>query len=162
MPGACATAAAYQAQLPELSRRSWCCAACALLLCGSIAASTNASELARRLDEHPAVSRVRYPGLPGDPAHRTAAAQMNGFGAVLAFGVADAPQRTGSATPCKSSSTPPALAAWKGPSSGGASSPDKATCPGLVRLSAGCEHIDDLWNDLKSALEQASRPENPA
>jgi cystathionine gamma-synthase len=32
---------------------------------------------------------------------------------------------------------------------------------GLLRLSAGCEHVDDLWNDLKSALEQASRP-NPA
>ena len=27
----------------------------------------NAAELARRLDQHPAVSRVRYPGLPGDP-----------------------------------------------------------------------------------------------
>jgi cystathionine gamma-synthase len=51
----------------------------------------NAGELARRLDEHPAVSRVRYPGLPGDPGHRTAAAQMTGFGAVLAFEVADAP-----------------------------------------------------------------------
>ncbi|HET9080811.1 MAG TPA: PLP-dependent aspartate aminotransferase family protein [Trebonia sp.] len=51
----------------------------------------NAGELARRLDGHPAVSRVRYPGLPGDPGHRTAAAQMTGFGAVLAFEVADAP-----------------------------------------------------------------------
>jgi hypothetical protein len=51
----------------------------------------NAGELARRLDQHPAVSRVRYPGLPGDPGHRTAAAQMTGFGAVLAFEVANAP-----------------------------------------------------------------------
>ena len=50
----------------------------------------NASELARRLDEHPAVTRVRYPGLPSHPGHRTAAAQMSGFGAVLAFEVADA------------------------------------------------------------------------
>jgi len=33
---------------------------------------------------------------------------------------------------------------------------------GLLRLSVGCEHIDDLWNDLNSALEQAPRPENPA
>jgi cystathionine beta-lyase/cystathionine gamma-synthase len=24
--------------------------------------------------------------------------------------------------------------------------------PGLLRLSVGCEHIDDLWNDLSSAL----------
>jgi len=34
--------------------------------------------------------------------------------------------------------------------------------PGLLRLSVGCEHIDDLWNDLNAALEQASRPQNPA
>ena len=27
---------------------------------------------------------------------------------------------------------------------------------------AGCEHIDDLWNDLDTALEQASQPGNPA
>jgi cystathionine gamma-synthase len=33
--------------------------------------------------------------------------------------------------------------------------------PGLLRLSVGCEHIDDLWNDLNSALEQASRSEEP-
>jgi cystathionine beta-lyase/cystathionine gamma-synthase len=33
---------------------------------------------------------------------------------------------------------------------------------GLLRLSVGCEHIDDLWNDLKSALEQASLSGNPA
>src|SRR5690348_11882080 len=35
---------------------------------------SNASELACRLDAHPAVSRVRYPGLPSHPGHRIAAA----------------------------------------------------------------------------------------
>jgi cystathionine gamma-synthase len=34
--------------------------------------------------------------------------------------------------------------------------------PGLLRLSAGCEHIDDLWNDLNTALGQATRLGNPA
>jgi cystathionine gamma-synthase len=33
--------------------------------------------------------------------------------------------------------------------------------PWLLRLSVGCEHIDDLWNDLNSALQHASRPDNP-
>ena len=47
----------------------------------------SAGELARRLLGHPAVSRVRYPGLPDDPGHQRAAAQMDGFGAMLSFEV---------------------------------------------------------------------------
>jgi len=29
--------------------------------------------------------------------------------------------------------------------------------PGLLRLSVGCEHVDDLWHDLNSALSQATQ-----
>ena len=47
----------------------------------------NAAELARRLRDHPAVSRVRYPGLADDPGHELAARQMSGFGAMVAFEV---------------------------------------------------------------------------
>jgi cystathionine gamma-synthase len=46
-----------------------------------------AADLARRLADHPAVTRVRYPGLPDHPGHARAAAQMTGFGAVLGFEV---------------------------------------------------------------------------
>ncbi len=53
-------------------------------------AQESAGELARRLATHPAVGRVRYPGLPDDPDHAVAARQMRGFGAVLSFEVADA------------------------------------------------------------------------
>jgi cystathionine gamma-synthase len=49
--------------------------------------SENALEIAKRLSEHPKVSRVRYPGLPGDPQHVKAKSFMRGFGAVLAFEV---------------------------------------------------------------------------
>jgi len=123
----------------------------------------NAGELARRLDQHPAVSRVRYPGLPGHPGHGTAAAQMTGFGAVLAFEVADA--RTADRL-CHA-----VQLIVRATSLGGVESTIERRSklpgqghlpPGLLRLSVGCEHIDDLWNDLNSALDRASRPEHPA
>ena len=40
--------------------------------------------------------------------------------------------------------------------------PGQEHSPRAAALSVGCEHIDDLWNDLNSALEQASRPQVPA
>jgi len=119
----------------------------------------NASGLARRLDEHPAVSRVRYPGLPSDPGHRTAAAQMTGYGAVLAFEVADAPtaDRLCNAVqiivPATSLGGVESTIERRGKLPGQGHVP-----PGLLRLSVGCEHVDDLWNDLNSALQQATRP----
>jgi cystathionine gamma-synthase len=123
----------------------------------------NAGELARRLDQHPAVSRVRYPGLPSNPGHRAAAAQMTGFGAMLAFEVADA--RTADRL-CDA-----VHVIVHATSLGGVESTierrsklpgQEHVPPGLLRLSVGCEHIDDLWNDLNTALGQATRPGNPA
>jgi cystathionine gamma-synthase len=123
----------------------------------------NASELARRLDEHPAVSRVRYPGLPGHPGHRTAAAQMAGFGAVLAFEVADAPTADRLCHAVQVIVPATSLGGVETTIERRSKLPGQGHVPaGLLRLSVGCEHIDDLWNDLNSALGQASRPENPA
>ena len=48
-------------------------------------AQASAGELARRLESHPAVTRVRYPGLPDDPGHAVASRQMDGYGAMLSF-----------------------------------------------------------------------------
>jgi hypothetical protein len=48
----------------------------------------NALALARRLEAHPRIERVHYPGLPSHPHHERATRQMNSFGAVLAFDVA--------------------------------------------------------------------------
>ncbi len=121
----------------------------------------NTSELARRLDEHPAVSRVRYPGLPSDPGHRTAAAQMTGFGAVLAFEVADAPTADRLCNAVHVIVHATSLGGVETTIERRGKLPGQGHVPpGLLRLSVGCEHIDDLWKDLSTALEQASRPEN--
>ena len=87
---------------------------------------------------------------------------MTGFGAVLAFEIADAPtaDRLCGALHVIVHAT----------SLGGVESTieRRSKLPGqehvhvpsgLLRLSVGCEHIEDLWNDLNSALQQASRPE---
>jgi cystathionine gamma-synthase len=116
----------------------------------------NAGELARRLDEHPAVGRVRYPGLPGDPGHRTAAAQMTGFGAVLAFEVADAPTADRLCEAVQVIVAATSLGGVETTIERRSKLRGQGHLPaGLLRLSVGCEHIEDLWNDLNSALERA-------
>ena len=123
----------------------------------------NAAELARRLDQHPAVSRVRYPGLPGDPGHRRAAAQMTGFGAVLAFEVADAPTADRLCDAVHVIVHATSLGGVESTIERRSKLPGQEHLPpGLLRLSVGCEHIDDLWNDLNTALQHAPRPGNPA
>jgi len=118
-------------------------------------AQSNAAFLADQLTRHPRVSRVRYPGLPDDPGHARAKAQMSGYGAILSFelgGDADGAQRV-----CEST------ALWVHATSlGGVESMlerrrrwpiEVPTIPeDLIRLAVGIEHPDDLWADLEQAL----------
>jgi cystathionine gamma-synthase len=117
-------------------------------------AQESAGVLALRLQAHPAVTRVRYPGLAGDPGHQRAAAQMDGFGAMLSFeveGGAEAADAVCAAVRIVTSAT----------SLGGVESTMERRAklagqehvpPGLLRLSVGIEHVDDLWDDLDQAL----------
>ena len=117
-------------------------------------AQRNAGELARRLERHPAVTRVRYPGLENDPGHALAARQMKGFGAMLSFevhGGAEGAEAVCGAVRVLTHAT--SLGGvetlierrnkWPG---------EEATPPSLLRVSVGCEHIEDLWTDLDRAL----------
>lgn len=120
-------------------------------------AESNAAELARRLSELPAVSRVRYPGLATDPGHERARRQMAGFGAVLSFELANAAIADAvcghvdlivSATSLGGvETTIERRAKLHG---------QEHIPPGLLRLSVGCEHVDDLWADLTSAIDRST------
>ncbi|WP_046528732.1 trans-sulfuration enzyme family protein [Cellulomonas sp. FA1] len=121
-------------------------------------AQANAGELARRLAAHPGVAEVRYPGLPGDPGHARAAAQMDGFGAIIGLRPAG-----GAAA---ADALVAAVALWVPATSlGGVESTlerrrrfatESPTVPeDLVRLSVGVEDVEDLWRDLDAALAAA-------
>lgn len=119
-------------------------------------AEASAAELARRLSERPELSRVRYPGLPDDPGHELAQAQMSGFGAMVSIefagGVAAAEQFVRSLqliTPATSLGGVETLAERRRRQP---SEPD-AVPESLVRLSIGIEHLEDLWADICAALD---------
>ena len=118
----------------------------------------NAGALARLLAKHPAVRWVRWPGLPDDPAHAVASAQMRRFGGVLCFELQsrDAVRRfvDGSRLVLNATSfgglhtTADRRAQW-----------GDAVSPGFVRLSAGCEDTDDLVDDVTAALDGLATPD---
>ncbi len=103
-------------------------------------AQANAQELVRRLGEHPALSEVRYPG----------------FGAVVSIVLAQGEiaadllsRKTRLWVHATSlggvESTLERRRRWKA---------EAATIPdGLVRLSVGVEDVEDLWDDLRTALD---------
>ena len=116
----------------------------------------SAGDLARRLAAHPAVGRVRYPGLPDDPHHARAVRQMRGFGAVLSFEVGDADTADAVCASVQVIASATSLGGVESTIERRAKLPGQEHVPaGLVRLSVGCEHVEDLWADLAAALEAA-------
>jgi cystathionine gamma-synthase len=121
-------------------------------------AQANALELAMRLSRHPKVAQVHYPGLVSDVYHERAKSFMKGYGAVLSFTL------HGSAVQADrvcASSTIITFAT----SLGGVESlwerrrrwpSESSSVPeSLIRLSVGCENVDDLWSDIEQALQIA-------
>jgi cystathionine beta-lyase/cystathionine gamma-synthase len=132
------------------------------------AANANALGLATRLLAHPQVAQVFYPGLPSHPGHAIAAKQMrNGFGPLLSIDVrggAEAALRVVSALRLVKHGASlggveslSSLAAYTSHQSLGREGRARAGIPeGLLRISAGVEHVDDLWADLEQALGHAA------
>jgi cystathionine gamma-synthase len=114
----------------------------------------NALELAQRLDMHPAVEHVFYPGLPAHPGHMTAKTQMRGyFGAMLSFivkGGQDAAQKV--VDRCEIFVTATSLGGVESLIERRARWTAESAHPALLRLSIGIEDVEDLWRDLDGAL----------
>jgi cystathionine gamma-synthase len=118
-------------------------------------AQASAQTLAERLLAHPRVARVRYPGLPADRGHDVARRTMSGFGSLISIDLADAKTAEAFVDNCSLwgfatslggvESTLERRRRWPGELS---SVPE-----GLVRLSVGIEHVEDLWADLAQALD---------
>ena len=119
-------------------------------------ACASAGRLAQHLDAHPAVEIVRYPGLADHPGHETAKSFMRHFGAIVTFDV------RGGAEPadgvCRSLRIirhATSLGGVESTIERRAAIPGQTHLPpGLLRLSVGCEHVDDLIADLDQALDQ--------
>jgi cystathionine gamma-lyase len=123
-----------------------------------------AMRIADHLAKHSKVERVHYPGLTSHPQHALAARQMRGgFGGLLSFELRGGskagndfvnamriPARAVSFGGFESLATQPA-AMWAG--SIGDNAPEAAGIAlGLIRLSVGLEHPDDLLEDLDRTL----------
>ncbi len=122
-------------------------------------ASATAFALAARLDKHPKVARVHYPGLESHPGHEVARKQMEPglFGAMLSFqvkGGRDAALAVERALevfiPATSLGSVESLVEHRASVEG----PQSPTPDDLLRLSVGIEEFDDLWGDLEAALDR--------
>jgi cystathionine gamma-synthase len=115
----------------------------------------NAMRVARFLAEHPRVERVNYPGLATHPGHAVAAAQMRAFGGMLSVEIKGG-------QPAAMDVAARVQIFTRATSLGGIESliehrasvepPGNTTPPGLLRVSVGLEHPDDLLADLEQAL----------
>jgi len=125
--------------------------------------ASNALKIAETLQEHPAIATLRYPFLPSHPQHHIAIKQMKNGGGIVCF---DLKGGLESGRKFLDSLQMLSLTANLGDTRSIASHPASTThaklteeerlatgiTPGLIRISAGLEHVDDILNDIVQAL----------
>ncbi len=121
-----------------------------------------AAGIARRLQSHPAVKRVFYPGLTDHPGRAIHEQQCSGSGAVLSFELADKAavlrllKQAKLAMPAVSLGGVESILSYPAMMSHAAMPREerlkRGITDGLVRLSVGLESEHDLAADLESAL----------
>jgi cystathionine gamma-lyase len=112
---------------------------------------SSAETIARRLKDHPKVKALRFSGLEGDPSHNLARAQMQRFGFLIGLTLESEVAAENFINEC--SLIQPAT------SFGGVHTSAErrarwgdAVAPGFVRLSVGCEPVEELWQAIEGAL----------
>ncbi|MGE5324748.1 MAG: methionine gamma-lyase [Actinomycetota bacterium] len=126
----------------------------------------SAMEIALRLQQHPAVTQVIYPGLPEFPQHEVARRQMSGFGGMIAFemkgGIPAGQKFMDSlelAICAVSLGDGETLVQHPASMTHSAYTPEERAghgiSDGLIRLSVGLENVEDIWADLDQALTRS-------
>ncbi|HUF33733.1 MAG TPA: PLP-dependent aspartate aminotransferase family protein [Acidimicrobiales bacterium] len=127
----------------------------------------SAERLADLLEEHPLVSRVNYPGLDSHPQRDLAKRQMSLGGTVLSFDIVggwEAGRRFAEAMRLAHLATslggPDTLVTHPASTTAAGLTPEEregmGIGDGLVRLSLGLEHVDDIIADVLQALAVAA------
>jgi cystathionine beta-lyase len=127
--------------------------------------SRSAQEVAEFLQQHPAVDKVYYPGLPSHPNHAIAKKQSRGFGGIVSFSLKNDTEQAATAfvTNTQLFKLAESLGGIKSLTSHPATMTHK-TIPvekrhaagvsdSLIRLSVGLEDVEDLLEDLQQALD---------
>lgn len=126
----------------------------------------NTLEVAKWLEQHPQVEKVKYPGLKSDPNHANAQKYLkNGFGAVLSFTIKGGAEKANAfidnlklvshlanVGDTKTLIIHPAATTHQQLSA--QEQLEAGVYPGELRLAVGIEHIDDIKGDLQQAFEQ--------
>jgi cystathionine gamma-synthase len=126
----------------------------------------NTHALVAVLDGHPAVRALHYPGLASHPGHALAARQQHGFGAMLSVELEGGEAEVRAFveglqyfTLAESLGGVESLVAHPATMTHAAMSPEARAAAGisdgLLRLSVGIEHADDLVADIQAALQRA-------
>ena len=123
-------------------------------------------KIAAFLDDHPAVKKVYYPGLPSHPGHELAKRQSTGFGGMISFDIGKEENvdlvlgRLKWFTIAESLGAVESLISVPARMTHASIPPERrlelGITDGLIRISAGVEDIDDLLEDLQQALAPLS------
>jgi cystathionine gamma-lyase len=117
---------------------------------------SSAGVIAERLKEHPLVAGLRYPGLPDDPSHDLASMQMDRFGFLIGVTFGSEERAESFIDGCALIQPATSFGGVHTSAERRARWGD-AVAPGYVRLSVGCEPVEELWKAMAEALDGARR-----